>query len=222
MFAGAYLLASFPAHAGRPLSTEDAGVIDEARCQVETWVDLPRAGAEAWFVPACNFGHGIEWQVGFARAKANGEPSYFSAGYAQAKFLLPGSGEDAGWGGVVGVTKFSDLPSHRGWENPYALIMGSTKLGDDFLHGAIGWSQERSSRRNATTWGVAYEKPITERVTLLGEAFSENLQKPYLRFGMRWELVEDSWAIDVSYVTRPGGTKDERLWSIGLFWQSAK
>jgi len=83
----AFALASLAAHAGRPLSTEDAATLEDKACQVEAWIDRSRVETRAWAVPACNFGWGIEWQAGFARTRAEGH-SEFSESYLQGKKVL--------------------------------------------------------------------------------------------------------------------------------------
>jgi len=68
--AAALACVALPALAARPLATEDASILDEKECQLEMWVDVAHDASQGWFVPACNFGGHVEWQVGFARTHA--------------------------------------------------------------------------------------------------------------------------------------------------------
>lgn len=215
------LAAAASAFAGRPLSTEDASVLEEGRCQVEAWVDRSRESTTGWLVPACNAGAGIEWQVGFARTREQGTHR-FSEAYAQAKRLFKEAGDESPWGVglVLGVTRHPLQESHRGWENPYAIVPVSFTIGESLLHLNAGWARDRESRRNVTLWGVAYEAPVTKRLTFVAEAFGENSQRPFLRAGGRWSLVESVVDLDLTLVNRPGGTRGERFVSLGVFWQS--
>ena len=225
-FAGwvlAALVAAPGAHAGRPLSTEDARTLDDRACQVESWIDRDRDATTGWLVPACNFGAGIEWQVGFARSREAGE-SRFSEAYAQAKKVLFTAGDDFPWsiGAVAGVTRRPLQESHRGWDNPYVTVPISVGIGDDtLLHFSPGWSHDREQRRNLTTWGAAIERGMGEGITLLAEAFGENSAKPFVRVGGRLTAIKDHLDLDLTWVTRPGGSRDERFVSLGVTWQGA-
>lgn len=212
-------LVALPAYGGRPLSTEDAAVLEEGRCQLETWIDRSRDATVGWFVPACNVGANIEWQVGGARARAEGVHR-FSEAYAQAKTVF--TREDAPWGVglVVGVIRRPLHEAHRGWVNPYVIVPVTIAIGDAALHLNAGWARDRFEDRNLTLWGIAGELPAGERLTLVAEAFGENSQRPFLRAGVRWSLVKEVVDVDLTVVAKPGGTRDERFLSIGVFWQS--
>src|SRR5215470_8794978 len=88
-------LAATATHAGRPLSTEDADTLDDKACQVEAWIDRSSVETQGWFVPACNFGLGIEWQLGFSNSWSAGTSS-FPGGYFQGKAAW-GTLRDGGW-----------------------------------------------------------------------------------------------------------------------------
>ena len=216
-------LAALPAQAGRPLTTEDASILDEKRCQLEAWVDRSREATQSWLVPACNFGAQIEWQLGFARAHAQGENA-FSGGYFQAKTAWA-LGADSPWsmGLVAGVTR-KVRETHRRWENPYVIVPLSFagEKAPVLVHLNAGWGRDRAERRDVTLWGVALEKPLSPRFTLLGEAFGENASKPFVRGGGRMKVIEGQLDLDLTLVGRPGGTRADRFVSLGLYWQSAR
>jgi hypothetical protein len=90
------------------------------------------------------------------------------------------------------------------------------------FHFSVGWSQDRADDRNATLWGVAVEKGVTPRLTLVAEAFGENRARAFLRAGGRYSVVKDRLDADLTVVTRPGGTRAERFVSLGLFWQTGR
>src|SRR3982750_904401 len=118
-------MASIAAHAGRPLSTEDAATLEDKACQVEGWVDRSRVETRAWAVPACNFGWGVEWQAGFARSRADG-PSEFSESYLQGKKVLVAPTEGtAGFGIVAGVARFVRRETYRAYDDPNANLPGT-------------------------------------------------------------------------------------------------
>ncbi|HYC35044.1 MAG TPA: hypothetical protein VEC19_01375 [Usitatibacter sp.] len=217
------LLVSSLAHAGRPLTTEDAGVIEEGRCQLEAWVDRSREATDTWIAPACNVGLGIEWQLGAARSRQSGS-ARLAETYAQAKKSLRDLEDASPWGLalVVGVTRRPQDPVRRGWDHPFAALPLTVAFGDTLAHASIGWSRDRSEQRDVTPWGIALETPAGERLTLVGEAFGESSARPFLRAGGRYSLIKDSLEIDLTVVARPGGGRGERLVSLGVFWQSGR
>ena len=206
-----------PAFAGRPLTTEDAAVLDDKACQLEAWIDRSRDATTGWLVPACNFGGGVEWQVGGARTREGGE-GRFSEAYAQAKGLLRAPRDESPWGVglVLGVIRRPLAESNRGWQHPYALVPITFTLGDFRWHVQPGWARDRERRRNTTPWGIAGEYAATPCLSIVAEAFGENGERPYLRAGARWSVVRDRLDLDLTVVTRPGGTRDDRLASLGL------
>jgi hypothetical protein len=83
----------------------------------------------------------------------------------------------------------------------------------------VGAARVRDEGRNLTLWGVAVEKPVTARLTLLAEAFGENASNPFLRAGGRYTLF-DKFDVDLTWVTRSGGTKEDDFWSVGFHWET--
>jgi hypothetical protein len=220
-FAAFAALVASTAFAARPLTTEDSATLEDDACQLEAWVDRGISSTQSWLVPACNFGAGIQWQAGFARSREDGA-SGFSETYLQAKKELRAIG-DSFWGAgiVAGVARHPRRETHRGWENPYVTIplSATPDHGKTLFHFNAGWSHDRAERRNVTTWGVAVERAIAARLTLVAEAFGENTAPAFLRAGARWNAAP-SVAFDLTMVMRAGGTRDERYVSLGMFVQT--
>jgi len=185
-FAAALLVTATPALAGRPLTTEDAAILEDGACQLEAWIDRARDITTGWLVPACNFGLGIEWQAGFAREWSGG--SRLPEAYAQAKGLLREASEQSRW-----------------------------SAGDFNFHVQPGWARDRETGRDITLWGLAIEH-TSKPLDLVAEVFGQNSEKPFLRAGLRWTPIIDYLDIDLTYVMRPGGSRDERLVSVGFTW----
>jgi hypothetical protein len=211
---------AFPlqALAGRPLTTEDAAVLEDKACQLEAWVDPARDATVGWLVPACNFGLGIEWQVGFAREWSDGS-SRLPEAYAQAKGLFREASEQSPWsaGWVAGVTRRPQNEEHRGWDNPYVLLPVSWSVGSFNFHLQPGWARDREAKRDVTLWGAAIEH-TTKPLDLVAEVFGQNSEKPFVRVGLRYTPIREYLDLDISYVTRPGGTREERIVSVGFVW----
>ncbi len=207
-----------PAEAGRPLSTEDASVLEQGRCQLEAWVDRTRDGSTtAWAVPACNFGLGIEWQVGGARTREGGE-SGFREAYMQGKrVVLEPDAHPVGVGVVAGLIRRPLNQTHRGWNNPFVLIPLTHHLTQATLvHGNIGWIRDREGNRDLTIWGVAIETALSPKWAVVAEALGENRERPFFRVGARWTAIPKHLDLDLSAVARSGGTRSDRLISLGF------
>ncbi|MDQ3028169.1 MAG: hypothetical protein M3R58_16925 [Pseudomonadota bacterium] len=217
------LLVALPVHAGRPLTTEDAAILAAKHCQAEAWIDRGHAATTGWFVPACNFGLDTELQLGVARTRAEGE-ARFSEAYFQAKRVLREMTDPEPWsvGLVVGVTKRPLNETHRGWQNPYVLVPFTQLICNTpfTVHANVGWARDREARRDLTLWGAALEAQVGSNLTLLTEAYGQNSEKPFVRIGGRWNAITDRLDVDLTWVTRPGGSRDERFVSLGVSWQS--
>ncbi len=217
------VLVALPAQAGRPLTTDDAAILDAKHCQVESWIDRAHGATTGWLVPSCNFGLDTELQLGIARTRAGGGTRHSEA-YFQAKTLLRTMTDTEPWGVglVVGVTKRPLNERHHGWQNPYVLVPFTQEIRDTPLtfHANGGWARDREARRDLTLWGAGLEARMSEGITLLTEAYGQNAEKPFLRIGGRWSAIKDRLDVDLSWVTRPGGSSNERLVSVGVTWQS--
>ena len=212
------------AFAGRPLSTEDASTLDDKACQLESWVDRTRGNVTDFFVvPACSY-FNTEFQLGAARTREAGS-SFTSATFFQAKYAFK-SVDDGAWGVglVAGLARALEREAKNNWGDPYFIVPVSFGLGADketraLLHLNIGTTRNRADARNLTLWGIAIEKPVTERLTLLAEGFGENSRNPFIRAGGRYTLF-DKFDVDLSYVTRSGGAKEDRYWSLGFHFET--
>lgn len=219
----ATLLLPAAAIAGRPLNTEDASTLDDRACQLESWADRARGGVTDFsFVPACAV-LGVEWQAGAVRTREDGR-SATTATFVQGKHAFV-SVDDGAWGiGVVaGLSRAPRREEKNGWGDPYLILPLSFGLGADketraLLHLNVGTTRARDERRNLTLWGIAVEKPVTQRLTLVAEAFGENAAKPFLRAGSRYTVFE-GFDVDLTWVTRSGGSREERYWSAGFHWE---
>ncbi len=217
----ALLAFSLPALAGRPLATEDANTLDDGACQLESWVNRTRANTtETFAVPACAF-LGIEAQLGTLWRHEAGD-TRLSGQFFQMKHAFRKVSEgEWGIGLVAGLTRHRVRESQTDWGDPYVIVPFSFGIGEDkdsrwLVHLNVGNSRNREEARNITLWGVAFEKPVTERFTVLGEVYGENASHPFYRAGGRYTVIPDHLSIDLTYVGRSGGSTEDRLWSLGF------
>ena len=113
------------AWAGRPLNTDDASILPEGGCQLETWLRRARDLHEIVVQPACNPWGGVEWGAILASARPVDGSAQSSLGL-QAKTVFkevqPGS-----WGAglTIGATRHTD-----------GDVAGTTRMGTLIFSGA--------------------------------------------------------------------------------------
>lgn len=208
------LLATPPAHAGRPLQTEDAGVLDRGACEVELVALREKPDAEAATdAGRAQFGCGIglRSQVALSVAREHG------------------GGERADLAAIVGKTWLRELTDEEtgiaiAWAAGFLRPRGGSveregyevrgvvthPIGPWLLHGNLGWLRNETEHRSRTVWGAA-----VERLGLLGpidamfEFFGASSEKAWANAGLRWNAAPDKVFVDGSYgrqAGRDGGT----------------
>ncbi|MDR2015100.1 MAG: hypothetical protein LBP99_05705 [Azoarcus sp.] len=205
--------------AARPMITDDARVVDDKSCQVETWVQDGRNSTEYWALPACNFTGNLELTLGGARTRADGRTRTTDVvfqGKTVFKTLEPNGWA---WGLVVGNTRHPNIHSDRKLiGNLYTYVPASFSFRDDrfVLHANLGWLREKEPRQNRMVWGVGSETQLTHRTWLVAEAFGQDRGRPFYQAGFRHWLVPDRVQIDTTYGNRFGSSTEGRWFSIGL------
>nr|WP_238379991.1 hypothetical protein [Janthinobacterium sp. Marseille] len=199
--------------AARPMITDDARIVDDKACQLESWSRLNRGSTEYWALPACNFGGDLEVTVG-GGVTHEGNTTSASDQVLQGKALLKPLASN-GWGAAltVGSNRHPQAGGGRDW---YAYVPLSFSFNDDrfVLHGNTGW--QRSHESNALTWGLGSETQLSASTWLIAESFGQNRGKPSYQMGLRHWLLPDRIQIDTTYGQRFGSDSNERWFSIGL------
>ncbi len=205
------------AHAGRPLDTEDATILDEGWCQLESWVFGSRSTTRYWLVPACNPFGNLELQVGYAREQPDGAPGHNDY-LLQAKTLLKPL-EANGWGiglSASAVRFGSDVERTSGYT---ALLIVSRSLADDRvrLHGNAGALYTQRTRRTSGLWGLAGEFDVTERVTVLGEVVGVSGEGRLAQVGGRVWLVPERVSLDGTVGRSDFSGSTETIFTFGIY-----
>jgi len=207
-------LASASAHAGRPMVTDDAGVLEAKACHLETWVQESRDSTEYWAVPACNFTGNLELALGGAHIADPQDRQ--SLAVLQGKTLFKPL-ETNGWGvGLVFGNRFNPDRSLSG--DVYAFVPISFSFRDDRwrLHANLGWLRERENSRHRMTWGVGSEAQLGQRTWLTVETFGQDQGKPFYQVGLRRWILPDRVQIDATYGSRIGHRSEEHWISVGV------
>ncbi len=213
-FLAAIWLTFGPAHAARPMVTDDARIVDAKACQLESWARKNPHSTEAWALPACNFTGNLELTLGGASTR-EGDKTRTTDVVVQGKTLFKPMDTD-GWGiGLAAGTVRHPLAEARDW---YAYLPASFSFRDDavIIHANLGGMREGLARRDRLTWGLGAEARLAERTWLIAETFGQNQGKPFHQLGLRHWLVPDRIQLDATYGDRNGGGSGERWFSIGL------
>jgi hypothetical protein len=214
-----------PAHAGRPLSTDDAGTADPGTCQVESWHE--KAGSERAFVlaPACGVVPGVEIGVDSTWPKPR-DVVRQEAGLA-VKFV-PASWKVATGAGELNFgLKASGAwlkPADAGWQSADTTVLGlaTWKPADSLaVHVNVGISRDRASATRATLTNAALVWTPHEPLLVFVEAQGNNKKDVFggtvSTVGARWWLVKDTLGLDLTASRESGGGSTTR-WTFGIGW----
>lgn len=204
-----------PAHAARPMITDDARITDAGACQVESWAQIHRHSQDFWTLPACNLGGNFELTAGGALARHEGEQTS-GALLIQSKTLIRPL-ETNGFG--VGLAAGYTTQPGRGQSGaPYVYIPASLSLADDraVIHLNLGALREREAGISRATWGLGSELQANDRLYVIAESFGQNKGAAAVQFGLRYWLLPGHAQLDTTWGSRIGDIQAERWFSIGL------
>src|SRR3954463_5090656 len=195
------LAGALPAHAARPMITDDARLVEAKACQVESWARRNRDSTEFWALPACNPTGNLELTAGGGRTNEAGSIRTTDQ-QLQAKTLFKPLEPD-GWGVGLAVGTVGHPGARR---DSYAYVPGSLSLLRDriVLHANAGALRAGDERRTHPTWGLATEVQLDLRNTFVAEAFSQGTGA-FHQFGWRHWLVANRLQVDATYGNRNGG-----------------
>lgn len=204
------------ANAGRPLNTDNAGILPEGACQLEAWLRPSAHLDQAVVQPACNPWGGVEWGLSLVRQHSPGAATQSQLGVrgkATLKELAPGSwGAGASFGasrqvegGSTGTLRYGTLIFSAAPSQPLAL------------HFNLGATQMASASARAT-WAAAIEHAVGERWTLVAEAYGERHGRPAQQFGARTWLRPESLQLDATIGRETLDGQREHFVTVGLVW----
>ena len=191
------------AHAGRPLSVDDANVNDVGAGHVEAWYARMPGKINTWNVaPAYSPIKDVELSAVLSRDTSDN----ITASTIQGKWRITPSNPD---GCNVGLS-FGVMHQSRGGGNtPYLNGLASCNHKGGALHFNLGVSRQAGSKSLAN-WGVAYERELGA-VTGHIEVFGQESGKPTTQVGLRKDIVQ-GLQIDGTIGRSDGDT----VFSVGL------
>jgi hypothetical protein len=210
------LVVALPAHAARPMITDDARITDPGACQVETWFQRFRDATDWWALPACNPGGNFEVTAGGAHAHAEGEAQR-SAFLVQGKTLFKPLETD-GWGIGLAAGYATQPGGGSGSGAPYFYVPVSLSFAADriLIHGNLGATRLRVSGDTRFTWGIGGEFALTDRIYAIAESFGQDRGGGLYQGGVRVWLVPAHVQIDATVGSSYNDSREDRWFSLGL------
>lgn len=212
------------AQAGRPLQTDDAGVVERGGCEIEAAVSRDKAagvtGHLGYVQLDCGLPASTELAVALYRSRREGDT-------AHAREL---NGKTQLWEGAAtaaGATPSALSVSYGlAWsrEAPQDWRHAANRLNLVYTHGLplgsalhlnLGHVRYQAERRSATTWGIAFEHAGTGTLAPMAELTGDDRSAPCWNAGLRWSPFSPSLSFDLSYGQRMAAGRP-RLLAIGL------
>ncbi len=207
------------AYAARPMSTDDANIVDAKSCQLEAWAKSTHTSFERWAMPGCNFGGELEWTLGGnAQTEDAVGKTQFWVGQVKKRWLPVGE-NSVGISTTLGVMSTRPGTVDRPTDKDYYLNVPVTvPLGQDrFVHFNAGWVQHQNLGVSRATWGVGGELPLSTKVIAIAETFGEqDTGRPRYQVGLRVWAVPQRVQIDTTYGNQMGQPEHLRWFTVGV------
>ena len=207
------------AHAARPMSTDDANIVDEKSCQLESWVKSTHTSLERWAMPGCNFGHELEWTLGGnSQAEDGVGKTKFWVGQVKKRWVPLGE-NSVGIATTVGTMSIRPAAADQPNDKDYYLNVPVTvPFGNDrFVHLNAGWVKHHGLGVSRATWGVGGELPLTPTLIAIAETFGEqDTGRARYQVGLRVWVVPKHVQIDTTYGNQLGQPEHLRWFTVGV------
>lgn len=194
--------------AARPMITDDARVVDEHSCQLETWGQYSHQIGEFWAIAGCNFIYDVE--ISFGGLLSN-EPtqtmSDHKTKWSGRKFVIGAKKvlKDLETDGYSFGLALGNAYNFRQLKNPndfylYAPISKAFFDNRLFVHANLGYKLEHNPfSEHIYNIGLGLEQEVSQRVWILAESIYERLDTPKYQFGLRIWLMPDRIQLDGTY-----------------------
>jgi hypothetical protein len=205
------------AHAARPLATDDTGVLEPGRCELEAVQSREKADGPALQGHSLQLGCGVgaRTQLALAVDQTKEDGTRVRGATLGGKLsVLPG--DEASWS-VSGSVRWSQTPGqgHDHASTAVSLLHTRSLSPQWLLHANLGHERDAIEQRGATTWGLALEHSGWGPVALMGELVGDDRAPPAWNIGLRWTVVPETWVLDLAYGQQLAGGRP-KAWSLGL------
>lgn len=212
-------LLSPTAWSGRPLSTEDAGVLEPRACEFEPSFAQLRADGQrvrATVVQvACGIGLRTQLYVNVQRVGETAAASATDQGLGAKTALMAGEDGAASLTLAYGGTLARQGDGRR-WRDAFVNLVASGEVSDGLsVHANLGLVRLRDEQRTLRTWNLAAEQAMGGGVDLVAEVYGHSDKERWFGTGTRY--TEGDWSFNAGaarQLRRPKAT----LLSVGAKW----
>lgn len=199
--------AAAPAHAGRPLQTEDAGVLERGACEFEGASTHHKAqgltARDKRLQIGCGVGAATQLALATSSGKAEGERARGVEINGKTRLWTGAAEKDAPAAGLVlayavaSVKVAGDQWRHAATE--LNLAYSRPLPAELTLHANLGHARDAIGKSRATTWGLALEHAGFGAAAPMAELFGDDRGAPWWNLGLRFTAAPDKFFIDASY-----------------------
>lgn len=222
----ALLLASVlpaAALAGRPLITEDAGVLERGACEVEGFHAQASAGGSSALANSLQLGCGLGLNSQIALAAATtraGSDRERGLALGGKTGLWQAEGDDApaltlAWGLAWSRP---DGQSRRHAGTALNLVYSAPAFAGTTWHANLGHARDEIARQRSTTWAFALEHEgfdVGVKLAPMAELAGDDREAPLWNLGLRATLWPERVFVDGSY-GRQIASGRPRTWTLGF------
>lgn len=194
--------------AGRPLQTEDAGVLEPRACELEgvsaRLSDGDTVAREHGVQLGCGVGAATQLALAVSRAKADGASAsgVRLGGKTELWQAKPArSGDEAAAltlaYGVLSAKLAGDRWRHASSE--VRLVYSAPLAAELTLHANLGHARDEIGKQRSTLWGVAVEHAGFGPWAPMAELFGDDREPPWWNLGLRYTAIADKMFFDLSY-----------------------
>lgn len=209
--------------AGRPMATEDAGVLEASDCELESFIgaNRPRGGpTERVLSVQVGCGVGAQSQIAVAMARASAEGEAVRSMTLLGKTALTPNAEDTAPQFTLAWALSADSArggmKHEG--SALNAVMSWPLHEKVSLHLNVGWSHSASDKQSTTSWAGGVEHHVRDDLDLTAETFGNDREaSPWVQVGLRWAVKPEKFYVDTSYGVQTGGERSKAV-TLGLRW----
>jgi len=203
------VFSSTTAWAGRPLVTEDAGVLAETECEWESFLGRqtePKVTLGATQI-GCGIGSNTQVALGTSRERdahtgsnyttLSGKTAFDNADYALPRVALAYT--------LLGGREQTDYLNYISAEIKGVLTI---PFGSWLLHANAGLLHSHQEHASRVTWAVAAERlGAIGSLDLMGEIYGDNENSPWVQVATRWTAIPGQLYFDASYGIHTSGAR---------------
>ena len=198
---------ALPAHAGRPLQAEDAGVLDPGACEVEGVVARSSTAGTTAREQALQLGCGVgaSTQVALAASRAT-EAGASERGVQFSGKTVVWHAAPAGSNDGTALALAYGLASTKGggdrWRHgtsKISVVYTAPVGGALTAHANLGHARDEIADVRSTVWALALEHDGFGAWALMAELYGDDHEPPWWNLGLRYAALSDTLFLDLSF-----------------------